>query len=71
MTDIRTKRTSIRARLPTLLLLASSCLPGAQAAMPGDTHHNDAGFFDIHVCNWPGRPPFFMPLFSMARFNKV
>jgi hypothetical protein len=57
--------------LPALLLLACTCLSGARAAMPGDTHYTDAGFFDIHVCNWPGRPPFFMPLFSTARFNEV
>lgn len=71
MTEIRTKHPSIRALLTTLLLLAGSCLPGAQAAIPGDAHYNDAGFFDIHVCNWPGRPPFFMPLFSTARYNEV
>ena len=55
MTEIRAKHPSFRTRLPTLLLLVSSCLPGAQAATPGDTpgdtHKNDAGFFDIHVCN--------------------
>jgi hypothetical protein len=51
MTEIRAKHPSIRTRLPTLLLLVSSCLPGAQAATPGDTHKNDTGFFDIHVCN--------------------
>jgi len=48
MTEIRAKHPSFRTRLQTLLLLVSSCLPGAQA---GDTHKNDAGFFDIHVCN--------------------
>ena len=72
MTEIRTNHTSNRIRLPALLLLGSCCLPGAQAATPGgDTHYNDVGFFDIHVCNWPGRPPFFMPLFSTARYNEV
>jgi hypothetical protein len=71
MTNIWKKWSAIRTQLPVLLLLTCNCLTGAQAAMPGDTHHNDAGFFDIHVCNWPGRPPFFMPLFSTARFNEV
>lgn len=70
MKNIWRKRTALSTRLPALLL-AGSYLSGVQAAMPGDTHHNDAGFFDIHVCNWPGRPTFFMPLFSTARFNEV
>ncbi len=54
-----------------LLLLACCWLPGVQAATPGDRHYNEAGFFDIHVCNWPGRPLFFMPLFSTERYNEV
>ena len=54
--------------------LLSLCLltPGtALAAKPGDGHYNMAGFFDIHVCNWPGRPLFFMPLFSTAGYNDI
>ena len=35
-----------------------------QAGHHEDPHYNEAGFFDIHVCNWPGRRLFFMPLFS-------
>lgn len=41
------------------------------AAEPGDRHYNMAGFFDIHVCNWPGRPLFFMPLFSTAGYDDI
>ena len=54
--------------------LLSLCLltPGtALAAKPGDGHYNTAGFFDIHVCNWPGRPLFFMPLFSTAGYDDI
>ena len=36
-----------------------------------DPHYGPAGFFDIHVCNWPGRPLFFMPLFSTARYAEI
>ena len=28
-----------------------------------DKHYSKAGFFDIHVCNWPNQPLFFMALF--------
>ena len=36
-----------------------------------DPHRNEAGFFDMHVCNWPDRPQFFMALLSTIRFNEV
>jgi len=36
-----------------------------------DPHYNDVGFFDIHVCNWPNRPLFFMSLFSTTRFSEI
>ena len=36
-----------------------------------DPHRNAAGFFDIHVCNWPNRELFFMSLFSTPRYDEV
>lgn len=36
-----------------------------------DPHYADVGFFDIHVCNWPDRPLFFMSLFSTAHFSEI
>ncbi len=36
-----------------------------------DPHYNEIGFFDIHVCNWPDRSLFFMPLFSTPRFAET
>lgn len=36
-----------------------------------DPHYNEAGFFDIHICNWPDRPPFVMALFSTLHFDDV
>lgn len=55
-----------------LLLLGLATLTGmASAADKADKHYNEAGFFDIHVCNWPDRPLFFMPLFSTTRFKDV
>ena len=40
--------------------LADDVIP----APPGDPHYTEVGFFDIHVCNWPNRPLFFLALFS-------
>jgi hypothetical protein len=37
----------------------------------GDPHYTAAGFFDIHVCNWPDRAPFFMTLFSTTAYDAV
>ena len=36
-----------------------------------DPHYIEVGFFDIHVCNWPDRPPFIMALFSTTQFDNV
>lgn len=36
-----------------------------------DPHYLEVGFFDIHVCNWPDRPLFFLTLFSTVHFDRV
>jgi hypothetical protein len=60
-----------------LLLVVVLMAPGSHAApepataSAGDPHYSAAGFFDIHVCNWPGRPLFFMSLFSTTSFREV
>lgn len=56
-----------------LCSLAAACLLGgpANAANEGDPHYTPAGFFDIHVCNWPEKPRFLMALFSTVRFDEV
>jgi hypothetical protein len=36
-----------------------------------DPHYTSAGFFDIHVCNWPDQPLFYMPLFSTTRYGEI
>lgn len=43
----------------------------ALAAETTDPHRNEAGFFDVHVCNWPDKPLFFMGLFSTTRYDEV
>jgi hypothetical protein len=65
-------------RFPAAILLAVALMASGGRAAPepaaekaGDPHYSDAGFFDIHVCNWPGRSLFFMSLFSTTRFSEV
>jgi hypothetical protein len=53
-----------------VLILLCGLAPDALSSND-DSHYTEAGFFDIHVCNWPDRPQFFMPLVSTARFNDV
>ena len=36
-----------------------------------DKHYSETGFFDIHVCNWPDQPLFFMALFSTDQYAKI
>jgi hypothetical protein len=43
----------------------------SQSATSDDLHYSKVGFFDIHVCNWPNRPLFFMTLFSTYNFNDI
>lgn len=58
--------------LLAFLLPAGGTHAGArQDTHAGDTHYTDAGFFDIHVCNWPERPVFFMVLFSTVNPDAV
>lgn len=43
----------------------------SQSAPSDDLHYSQVGFFDIHVCNWPNRPLFFLALFSTYNFNDI
>ena len=54
-------------------VLAASSLTSVPvfAGNEGDPHYTPAGFFDIHICNWPENPRFLMALFSTARFDEI
>jgi len=60
-----------------LLLLAGGVIAAptsgetAGALHADDPHYTLAGFFDIHVCDWPDRKLFFMSLFSTARYREI
>lgn len=57
--------------LALLLVFAPTFASASGKPGTGDPHYNEAGFFDIHVCNWPDRPPFFLTLFSTTRYAEV
>ena len=61
-----------------LTLLSSSATannetvnPSTNSPRSNDTHYTEVGFFDIHVCNWPDRELFFMPLFSSSHYREI
>lgn len=69
-------------RMPSLaalsLLLSSISVMASETPKPladtkhsKDPHYTSTGFFDIHVCNWPDRELFFMPLFSTFNYDEI
>jgi len=61
------------------LLSAGACLAATGVARADnlippkahDPHYGETGFFDLHVCNWPENPLFFLAVFSTYQFDKV
>jgi len=60
------------------ILLLSGHITATEAASKSantlhsnDSHYTKVGFFDIHVCNWPERQLFFMPLFSTTHYREI
>lgn len=54
-----------------LAILLSIFSRDSQSETSNDLHYSSVGFFDVHVCNWPDRPLFFMALFSTYNFNDI
>jgi len=62
-----------------LILLCTMCLLAACTGLTGNTrtvtsadpHRTPAGFFDMHVCNWPDRPLFFKLVFSSVHYEQL
>ena len=56
-----------------ILLTGASVSAQAEQAsvLNNDPHRNELGFFDLHVCNWPDRPPFFKALFSTTKLGVI
>ena len=59
--------------IPRMILAAFAVFAASVFAAPSakDPHHTEVGFFDIHVCNWSGQPPFLMALFSTRHFKDI
>lgn len=55
----------------TLLLIFSSGSYAAEKLITKDPHRVESGFFDIHICNWPDRPPFFLTLFGTEQYKNI
>ena len=71
LTETASCITCLLVLLLCLLPVSSIQASDQQDTPQKDPHYTDAGFFDIHVCNWPDRPAFFMVLFSTVHFNAV
>lgn len=57
-----------------VLALFMSVACGSESAplmLAADPHHTPVGFFDVHVCNWPDRAPFYMALLSGTHFAQI
>lgn len=65
-------RTLCRLLCSVIFLVAAVVCPTHAAPRhAGDPHYTDAGFFDLHVCNWPGRAPLFLAVFSTTHFENL
>ena len=69
----RLTRMLSRAALATGLCLAGATAHAEELIAPraDDPHHTQVGFFDTHICNWPGRPLFYMSLFATTRYADI
>jgi len=63
-----------RFTLFLLLISATTTAFASNTIVPApedNPHYSTVGFFDIHVCNWTGRPLFFLTLFSSYQYNDI
>lgn len=54
-----------------LSLLAHAALADPLEQAVDDPHYTAAGFFDLHVCNWPQRGQFILAVFSTEQFDQI
>jgi len=54
-----------------LFLLFSRSTLAVDDLIQSDPHRAPSGFFDIHICNWPDRPPFYLTLFGTEQYDDI
>lgn len=57
--------------LITAVLIVSCVTDPYENKIKNDTHYTKAGFFDLHVCNWPDRDLFFLAVFSTFTYKNI
>jgi hypothetical protein len=67
----RSRIASLTSACVLALTLAYLPVEQADASPSVDPHYTSAGFFDIHLCNWPDQPLFLMTLFSSERYTEI
>lgn len=51
---------------------ANTCMADNIVTPPSeDPHYTQAGFFDLHVCNWPDRELFFLAVYSTYQYKDI
>ena len=65
------KRLIVNTILISLLSIATSSSFALEKNIIKDPHRAEAGFFDIHICNWPDRPPFYLTLFGTEQYENI
>lgn len=64
------KKTGLILFITTLLI--SSCVTNSsEDKIEHDPHYTTSGFFDLHVCNWPDQPLFFLAVFSSFNYEEI
>ncbi|UCB55541.1 MAG: hypothetical protein JSW45_03155, partial [Thiotrichales bacterium] len=56
--------------LPLVFLIGAVAYAG-DPRNPDDPHYTTSGFFDVHICNWPDRAPFYMVLYSTENHQDI
>jgi hypothetical protein len=65
------KLTILKLLQLSILLIFTSNSSAVEKLITKDPHRTEAGFFDIHICNWPDRPPFYLTLFGTEQYDDI
>jgi hypothetical protein len=61
----------IRFFLSLILCLLAAVSIAADDKHGDDPHYTESGFFDIHICNWPDRAPFYLTLYRTEQYKNI